>query len=520
MNHSQAAMLEQPLFAPDVSPEQPEEQPGAPWKVLVVDDDVFVHEVTRLALEDFKFDRRKLEFLHAYSGKEAETMLTAHDDVAIALVDVVMETDHAGLDLVRHIRGQLSNRLIRLILRTGQPGQAPETQVIHDYDINDYKEKGELTAQKLYTTVLSSLRSYRDLAALEANRRGLVQVIKASGEIFRIAGLNALIQGVLAQLVALLYLDEDSLVLGRDSIAVESVNNRLKVLAGTGKFAEFAGSDARQCLPQEVLATVDEAFANRSAVTRKREYAAYFSPGSGHEDVIYVSSANSLTKDNCDLLKLFLQNAAIACERTWLREEVDGAQRDIVCLLSEAIETRRPNGSRHVARVAEYCAVIGRGLGLSERDIEALRLASPLHDIGKIVVPEAILAKPGKLDAAEWRLTQTHAASGAQLLQQSNHPILKIAADIAGYHHERWDGKGYPRELAGDAIPLCARIAALADAFSALCSDRSYRAAWTFDQIFAHLQAERGGQFDPRIVDWALANREAMIAVASRHADG
>lgn len=145
----------------------------APWKILIADDEEEVHQVTAVAMIDVHFKGRKLEFLHAYSAHEARDMLAAHHDIAIILLDVVMEEENAGLRLVRQIREQMNNRRVRIVLRTGQPGQAPERDVVVDYDINDYKSKTELTRQKLLTCVISALRSYDDIVALENLSRDL-----------------------------------------------------------------------------------------------------------------------------------------------------------------------------------------------------------------------------------------------------------------------------------------------------------------------------------------------------------
>lgn len=148
-------------------------QTNEPWKILIVDDEPEVHQVTMLALQRLTYSSRELTFLSAYSAQEAETLLATHPDIAIALLDVVMETNQAGLSLVRYIREALSNRTIRIILRTGQPGEAPEEAIIRQYDINDYKTKTELTRQKLCTSILVSLRTYEQLLAFEANQHEL-----------------------------------------------------------------------------------------------------------------------------------------------------------------------------------------------------------------------------------------------------------------------------------------------------------------------------------------------------------
>jgi adenylate cyclase len=142
-----------------------------PWTVLVVDDDDSVHEVTRLALADLEFEGRGLKFISAYSAGEAEGLLREHTETALVLLDVVMESDHAGLGLVSYVREVLGNRLVRIVLRTGQPGQAPERSVIVEYDISDYKTKVELTAGKLFTSVIAALRTFEHLREIESHRR-------------------------------------------------------------------------------------------------------------------------------------------------------------------------------------------------------------------------------------------------------------------------------------------------------------------------------------------------------------
>lgn len=147
--------------------------PLTPWNILIVDDDEEVHQITRVVLADCSFKGRPLNFLSAYSAAEAESLLADHSDIAVILLDVVMETEFAGLRLVRKIREEFANNKVRVILRTGQPGQAPERNVIIDYDINDYKAKTELTAQKLFTAMISALRSYQDIVTIEASRRDI-----------------------------------------------------------------------------------------------------------------------------------------------------------------------------------------------------------------------------------------------------------------------------------------------------------------------------------------------------------
>ena len=158
-----------------------EEKPReASWKILIVDDEIEIHNITKLALKEFTFENKLITFISAYSGKEAKEMLQAHRDIALILLDVVMETEEAGLELVKYIRDILDNQIVRIILRTGQPGQVPEDVVIVSYDINDYKTKTELTNKKLFTTVVTALRAFRSLTQIEASKSELEKIAAAS----------------------------------------------------------------------------------------------------------------------------------------------------------------------------------------------------------------------------------------------------------------------------------------------------------------------------------------------------
>lgn len=174
-----------------------------PWRILIVDDDVDVHVVTKFALSSASFQGRRLSFLHAYSGKEALAVLRDTPDIAMMLLDVIMETDDAGLRVARQVREELHNDLIRIVLRTGQPGQAFEHGVIVDYDINDYWCKADLTTRKLFTTVISSLRAYATLADAKATRDGLNEELARARNV----------QAALNPLALILTLDRNGVVI-------------------------------------------------------------------------------------------------------------------------------------------------------------------------------------------------------------------------------------------------------------------------------------------------------------------
>lgn len=490
-----------------------------PWKVLIIDDEPSVHEVTQMSLTNFEFGGRGLKFFNAYSAKQAKEILSKENDLAVALVDVVMESEHAGLEVIRYIRNDLKNDYIRLVLRTGQPGQAPERKVINEYDINDYKEKTELTSQKLYSTIFTSLRSYRDLMALEHNKRGLEHVIHASAQLFTISKLNEFIQGVLEQLVALLYLGDDAFYVGCECLAFEQDEGNATIIAATGRFSETIGTKPSLSLEPHVYQLINDAHKNRQSIIRDKEFIGYFETLSGRQDVVYINSHHSLSQNDLGMLELFLHNISIAYENIILRNEIEGTQRDMLYMLGESIETRSKETGQHVRRVASYCRLIALGIGLSEREAEVIEIASPLHDFGKIGIPDRILHNPSKLDGEDWVIMKTHARIGYDLLNNSKREILKAAAIIAGQHHEHWNGAGYPDGLKNKDIHLYARIGAVADVFDALGSKRCYKEAWPIERIINYLKDQRGKQFDPELIDWVIDNINLMKQVRLDYPD-
>ena len=184
-----------------------------------------------------------------------------------------------------------------------------------------------------------------------------------------------------------------------------------------------------------------------------------------------------------------------------LNIEIEETQKEIIFTMGSIGESRSKETGNHVKRVAEYCKILALHYGLDEQEAEMLKLSSPMHDIGKIAIPDAVLNKPGRFDEEERRIMDTHAMMGYEMLKHSNRPLLKMAAIVAKEHHEKWNGTGYPEQKSGDEIHIYGRITALADVFDALGSERVYKRAWDDEKIFALFKEERGKHFDPRLVD-------------------
>ncbi len=507
------------LFADEDAPVEVDTSDQDTWKILVVDDEEAVHQVTRLALEDFEFDGRSLEFVDAYTGSEAINAIRENPDVAVMLLDVVMESDHAGLEVVQKIRGELKNNNVRIILRTGQPGQAPEAEVIQKYDINDYKEKTELTAQKFTTLMYASLRSYRDIIALERNKLGLEHIIDSTADIFGLKNIDHFTEGVLQQLTSLINIGSSAAYMQTSGLAVCPKGETMPVLVGVGEFKELEGKDAKTSLSECAIQDIQKAIESRGNYYEGDRFAGYFSSSYGQDNVLYITGLRDMSALDRNLIEVFARNIGIAYENIDLHKEIEETQREIVYMLGEAVETRSKETGNHVKRVAEISKYIALQYGMSEEEAEVLRLASPLHDVGKIGIPDAILNKPGKLDAAEWEIMKTHAMLGSEMLKSSKKRILKAGAVIAAEHHEKWDGSGYPFSKSGDDIHIYGRITALADVFDALGNDRCYKKAWPLDKVVNLIKEERGKHFEPRIVDILLENLDDIVGICNEYQD-
>ncbi len=355
------------IFTDDEDEEQWDKGAGKadPWTLLIVDDDPGIHTVTKVVLSEFYYDDRPLAMISAFSANEAWDILQQTNDIAVILLDVVMESDSAGLDLARRIRHVLDNQMVRIILRTGQPGSAPERKVILDYDINDYRAKSELTADNLFSSIIAGLRGYKDL------------------------------------------------------VTISQLYNKLML---------------------------------------------------AHEATVVV--------------------------------------------LADVAEYKDTDTGEHVLRVKRYSEDLARFLkenGIYTEDVDEdliarIGLASVLHDVGKVAIPDRILQKPGKLDAEEWKEMRTHAELGAQMLAKASNMIgeesyLSLGAVIAGNHHEKYDGSGYPKGLSQKDIPISARIVALTDVFDALTSKRPYKEPWPLKEAKQFLIDNQGTHFDPVLVD-------------------
>jgi putative two-component system response regulator len=223
------------------------------------------------------------------------------------------------------------------------------------------------------------------------------------------------------------------------------------------------------------------------------------------------------SRDDEDLLLAVASQAAVAVKNAQLDKEIKDAHLDTIFRLGTAAEYRDKETGNHIRRMSHYSAIIAQQMGLTARQVEMVRLSSPMHDIGKVGVPDAILLKPGRLNELERKIMESHAVIGAEILKDSSVPLIRLSQVIALTHHEKWDGKGYPAGAAGGDIPVEGRIVALADVFDALSNKRVYKPAFSLVETLDIIKQGSGSHFDPAVVDAFIMGIDQAKAVYEQY---
>jgi len=508
------------VFAEDNWLDETEEVEVRPlrWKVLIVDDEPDVHQMTRLCLRDFSFAGRGIELLSAESTQEARDILQHTDDIAVALIDVVMEADDSGLKLVEEIRNDFGFLQLRIIIRTGQSGLAPERYVIDYFDIDDYKDKSELTSQKLYSSVRLALKSYRNLVALERNLQGLQWILAVTPDLYNLRSdkLEGYFRGVLLQLIGICKLGHSGMISTIDALAITLDGKEVHIRAGAGDL-EHANSERRR----EVVELCSAIALGDKPLVKLRK-GALVAPLEVRGEVLgflYVEANEELSEGERELIRVLANQCAAGLDNFRLHHNIEECCEHLVAMLCQVTEFKEGEGGGPY-RIQEYTRRLALELGLLEAEAELFGKSGRLHYVGKLGVSDSILQKPEPLGADEFEVIKRHSAIGETILKRSK--SMGLASVIARSHHERWDGSGYPDGLSGEGIPYAARIVAVVDVFDALISSRPYREAWSVDKALDIILKGLGSHFDPVVGETfvALVQRGAfddlLAAVAEK----
>jgi response regulator RpfG family c-di-GMP phosphodiesterase len=491
-----------------------------PWKIVIIDDEEDIHTITKMALKRFTLDEKGLTFIHAYSAEEGKKVLAKEKDVALIFLDVVMETDDAGLQLAKWLREELNNHFTRIVLRTGQPGQAPEEQVIVNYDINDYKEKTELNRTKLFTTVFTALRAYRDIIKIEEARiyqehyrSGLERVISSTSNVLEKRTLQQFFSGLLQQVVSLLRSEQPSALLQITGVGAIYSEHDYRVIA---QISDDSGDDS---IDSEIYQYLNKAIEQKCSIYEDNIIVGYFPSQTGKVSLLFLKGIQQLNDIDRKLLEVFSGNVSLAFDNLLLNKEIIDTQEDLIYRLGDVVESRSNEAGNHIRRMSEVSYLIAKKINLPEKDCELLKQAAPMHDIGKVATPDAILLKPGKLNDDEMSVMKGHPEVGYTILHGSKRPILQNAAIISQQHHEKFNGEGYPQGLVGEDIHIFARIVAVADVFDALTHKRCYKEAWPIDKVISVMKEGSGSHFDPKVLNALMDNIDLALAINQKYQD-
>jgi len=471
--------------------------PTENWKILIVDDEPEVHAVTKLALSDFNFLGRGLEFHSAFSGKEAEQLIDQHPDAAILLLDVVMETDDAGLKVASYIREQAQNHYTRIILRTGQPGQAPERTVIVNYDINDYKSKTELTAQKLFTAVMSSLRSYRDIMSIDQSRHGLEKIIAASSNLYALQPMNSFVDGLVQQL---------SWVIGgaRQTLYATADNEgrSYQVVAAYGEDSSVAvGQTLRSVLPATALSELDQVIANHGSYYGDDFVLLYCrSHCRPYGSVLFIGGiSRKLSDDDHHVLQLFSENVQLAQDNVVCLEDSDQFLARLGDQLMELRETvfsadDLPQQAALAYQVGQYV--------VTEPEAKNIALAWFLYEPAGPLLECATDAV-----AANETTCQQRVARSLRALAHGQHVATQMAHRALIERLERWDGMGLPEGKQGNAIALSSQVLLLVEQLSDFRQQQL-----SGSEIKTRLEDEKGRYYSPDFLDTIMARIDTLTS--------
>jgi diguanylate cyclase (GGDEF)-like protein len=295
------------------------------WNVLIVDDDEEIHTVTRLALSDLILNEKKLCFFHAYSGAQALEMIAEKaSSLAIILLDVVMETDDAGLMVAKKMREELKIIEPRIILRTGQPGYAPEESVIKEYDINDYKTKTELTRSKLVTAIIASLRSYQQILTINQGREGLKKIISSAANLLEEHSVEGFCEGVVTQISSLLGLNAGGVVCARAGSVLDKDDDGVYVLGAAGEFAQYINEKLENLHDDKIVSYVNQALQQKKHVF-KHDCSVLYMNSSGYEAAVYLNVADAINEDHRQLIEVFLSSISVGYENVNLFHQLRNA---------------------------------------------------------------------------------------------------------------------------------------------------------------------------------------------------
>lgn len=496
-------------------------------RILVVDDEDVIRELMVGILEDEGF-----QVDCAPNGKCALELLQENDDFVVLFTDIMMpEMD--GLQLIRKA-AKLHPSLVSIVM-TGYATMETARDAVkagaYDYVLKPFNlseiimavtnalERFRLSNENArlkdiselfdISESIAALRDEKNLldftlnAALErvSAKRGSIMIVSNDGKRLEVACSIDLPKIYTGKIVDLSGTISGFVAENIKPLLVENIRNHPEISGMSLNFNEPSFIS----VPLERKSPLSDDNNNTFATPRQRVLAVL--------NITDKESGAPFSESDLKILSIIANHAASALENLHLIRDIEEGQREILFRLGEIVETRSRETGNHVKRVAEYCKLLASMCGLSKSDTEILGLAAPLHDVGKVGIPDAILNKPGKLTNDEFDIIKTHSTMGYDMLKASSGPVLQAAALIAHQHHERFNGKGYPQGLKGKDIHIYGRITGIADVFDALGVERLYKKAWGLERILELFKQERGQHFDPELTDVFFDHLDGIITI-------
>ncbi len=468
------------------------------YRVIVVDDDIGILDSVSILIR-----RKNYEYVGVTNPLDAiELVRKEHFDLMI--LDYIMEPVN-GDKVIEEIRK--FNDDIYILLLTGHKDLAPPIETMETFDIQCYCEKSDKFDQ-LILLIESAIKSISQRRTIEKFRDGLNKIIESVPKIYQLQPLESILEEILSQLMPLVY-SLNAFILA-DNIESLEEDEKKSILRGIGKY-DCDITSFMNSLSPEFMDSIGYARNNCKTVSTNDGIIIPLVADNRSIGVIYVESSNY--QEGVALLEIYAKQAAAAINNAYMHSllnvkndelvetyaELKQRYMDTIETLRLAVDAKDYYTRGHSDRVSYYATKMGEALGLTDKEIDLLRIGGIFHDIGKIGTNDDILLKNSRLDDDEYNEIKKHPLKGANILSAMS--MFKEVVPLVEYHHERIDGRGYPHGLKGDEIPLLARIISVADAFDAMTSDRVYRTKMDLSQAIEQLEKGKGTQFDEKVVD-------------------
>lgn len=463
-------------------------------------------------LSEIKFNNRYIETILVNSVEDLKEFIVSNPNTALIIIDLDINKDiaHSKLKVINYIRDTINNKTIRIILKGSFSEKNSSTAYALKYNINGFINNETLTNDSVTASILSCLRGYDDLYAMNKNKKGLEQIIKSSSMLFRTQSMKKLAFIVLNHLSSII----SPKVLS--SFMITKSQNNFYFLSGTGK---YSSNLMKNSIPSDIVERLYDATNFKKNRYFDNYFIVFLGENKVNQNIIYCEIPEPLSSITIDLIEIFCTNVSAAINSMYLNEELETTEKELIFTLGEISEARSRETGHHVKRVAEYSKILALSYGLSQKEAEMIRMASPMHDVGKLAIPDSILNKPAKLTKEEFEVMKTHSRIGYEMLKRSNKRLMKSASIIALEHHEKYDGTGYPYGLSGEDIHLYGRITAVADVFDALGTERVYKKAWELNKIISYFKEESGHHFDPKLVKIFFKSLNEILAIRDKFPD-